>query len=100
LGSTSRPAAIPPRPYVSPAEYAALTGLSPATVRRYLKHGRIPYHQPAGSRGRILIPTDALELLTGAAASAVTGSAAAAQAGADGPADTPKLPGPRPKWTR
>ena len=49
--------------YRSPHEYAAHTGLSIATVRRYLKLGRLPKHQPGGPRCRVLIPMSAVEAL-------------------------------------
>jgi|HubBroStandDraft_5_1064220.scaffolds.fasta_scaffold660959_2 hypothetical protein len=45
-------------------EYSDVTGLSPATVRRYLRTGKIPFAQPGGPRGRILIPIAAVSGLT------------------------------------
>lgn len=50
----------PDRKYLSPKEFARLSGLSEVTVRRYLKAGQLPHAQPGGERGRILIPRDAL----------------------------------------
>ncbi len=50
--------------FLSPQEFGQLSGLSLATVHRYLKRGCLPYRQPSGRRGRILIPRDALDLTT------------------------------------
>lgn len=47
--------------FLSPAEFAELSGLSEATVRRRLKDGTIESVQPGGFRSRILIPIDALQ---------------------------------------
>jgi len=47
--------------YVSPAEFVRLSGLSSATVRRYLEDGRLPKVQPGGPRCRVLIPRNALD---------------------------------------
>lgn len=49
------------RETLSPLEFVAKSGLSLATVRRYLKDGRIPSFQPGGLRCRVLIPVSALE---------------------------------------
>ena len=46
--------------YLSPQQFACLSGLSNATVRRYLADGRLPKIQPGGQRCRVLIPRDAL----------------------------------------
>ncbi len=46
--------------FLSPKEFALSSGLSPLTVRRYLKSGRLPFIQPGGFRCRILIPRNAL----------------------------------------
>jgi hypothetical protein len=46
--------------YLSPLEFSELSGLSIATVRRYVDSGKLPSWQPAGFRGRVLIPSDAL----------------------------------------
>ena len=50
------------RVFLTPAEFAERTGLSLATVRRYIAAGRIPVAQPGGFRSRVLIPRDALVL--------------------------------------
>ena len=59
---TTKAAAKPDQGFLSPAEFAQLTGLSMATVRRYLRDGRVPKIQPGGARCRVLIPRAALEL--------------------------------------
>jgi len=92
------------RRYLSPLEFCQLSGLSLATVHRYVKDGKLPFCQPGGHRTRILIPADALDALSGGAAStgpAGTTSAAKASANTATPGEKPApLPGPRPKWTR
>jgi excisionase family DNA binding protein len=82
--------------YLSPQEFARLSGLGIATVRRYLKAGRLPFTQPAGHRGRVLIPRAALK--------PPAASPPAAPAG-HGPAPpshpvVSDLPGPTPRWRR
>jgi hypothetical protein len=49
--------------HVSPQEFSDQSGLSIASVRRYLRDGKLPFVQPGGPRGRVLIPTDALARL-------------------------------------
>lgn len=89
------------RSYLSPEEFCHHSGLSLATVHRYLKKGKLPFYQPGGPRTRILIPTDAVESVS---RSATQGGRAAAPATAQ-PSSTSAdrrapLPGPRPRWTR
>lgn len=88
--------------FLSPKELCELSGLSLATIHRYLKKGKLPYRQPAGPRGRILIPAEALTITT-------ISDAPAQHAEATDPtllphaqtkAQLPPLSGPRPKWTR
>lgn len=55
------------RTFLTPNEYARLSGLSMATVRRYLAAGHLPKYQPGGPRCRVLIPLHALEALAGPA---------------------------------
>ena len=91
------------RGYLSPQEFSRLSGLSLATVHRYLKKGRLPYRQPAGPRGRILIPADVLEAASPGAPGKVPSDPAAASAapGTNQPQETPeRRSGPPPKWTR
>jgi hypothetical protein len=49
--------------HVSPQEFSDPSGLSIASVRRYMRDGKLPFVQPGGPRGRVLIPTDALARL-------------------------------------
>lgn len=56
------PSVASQRDYLSPAQFSERTGLSPATVRRYIAAGRIPIFQPGGFRSRVLIPHEALEV--------------------------------------
>jgi hypothetical protein len=89
------------RQFLSPQEFSRASGLSLATVHRYLKNGRLPFRQPAGARGRILIPVAAL-------AAAVAGSeqprpvapTSESYTLAHPPIGSTRLPGPRPRWTR
>src|SRR5262245_5075038 len=90
------------RRYLSPQEFSTLSGLSLSTVHRYLRRGRLPYQQPAGRRGRILIPATVLEQIADDPSSA--GSAQAPVAPLAGTANSPRTSarpsGPRPKWIR
>lgn len=54
------PDAEPSLELLSPAEFAAASGFSMATVRRLLSAGRLPKLQPGGARHRIAIPAAAL----------------------------------------
>jgi hypothetical protein len=94
------------RTHVSPAEFAALRGISPKTVRRYMGAGRLPFVR-AFRGGRVLIPIDALTTLE--APSAPPESADPIKLGQ--PAAEPSSPaaasprparrrGPKPKWQR
>jgi hypothetical protein len=102
-GRTTQTGAPPEQRYLSPQEFSALSGLSLATVHRYLRNGRLPYRQPAGHRGRILIPADALELVIAATPPDEPPQAPAApstSAMTRPPVTPARPPGPRPKWTR
>ena len=102
-GRTTEAGESPARRYLSPREFGALSGLSLATVRRYLRSGRLPYRQPAGRRGRILIPADALELVSAATPPDEPSQASVAPStpAMTRPPVTPaRPPGPRPKWAR
>ncbi len=48
------------KPFLSVTEFAALTGLSEATIRRRIHDGSIRVFQPGGRKTRVLIPADAL----------------------------------------
>jgi hypothetical protein len=98
------PAGMESRHYLSPLEFSQLSGLSLATVHRYLRNGNLPFWQPAGPRSRILVPIDALNTLSGStpAAQRAIGATVAENrpqvpTASAGPA---RLPGPRPKWSR
>jgi hypothetical protein len=102
-GHTTDPAPAQPQRYLSPQEFSRVTGLSLATVHRYLRSGKVRHLQPAGPRGRILIPIDALENPTGAPpgpAPKPAATSAASTANSSPPAAPSQLPGPRPVWTR
>ena len=47
-------------PYLTIPEFARHTTLSESTVRRRIREGTIPVHQPGGKRHRILIDRNAL----------------------------------------
>jgi hypothetical protein len=49
--------------FLSPAQFASASGLSPATVARYLAAGLLPKVQPGGPRHRVLIPASVLARL-------------------------------------
>jgi len=100
-----QPTQPPSKAFLDVEEFSLLTGLSEQTVRRYLKSNRLPFVQPAGPRGRILIPVTALL------------SRESGHPTPDGmlPIDHPapetqstnpdnfsreRLPGPRPRWAR
>jgi excisionase family DNA binding protein len=83
------------RRFLSPGEFSALSGLSLATVHRYLKSGRLPYWQPRGRRGRILIPADALQTLAKDSLQPDPDPTMPAPC-----MDTNRLSGPRPRWTQ
>ncbi|WP_391527855.1 helix-turn-helix domain-containing protein [Pirellulimonas nuda] len=81
------------RPYYSPAEITALTGLSPSTVQRLIANSKLPALQPGGPRHRILIPHDAI-------AECATATAPRAPKPRLATRRPDQLSGPAPKWTR
>ena len=90
------------RESVSPQEFARLSGLSLATVRRYLSDGRLPSVQPGGRRCRVLIPRGVLaQFLTPGPALGLSNKrlsdknalAISRHASSDG-----RLSGPVPRW--
>jgi excisionase family DNA binding protein len=91
-GQQSEP---PVKQFLSPAEFAVLSGLSLATVHRYLRRGTLPFQQPGGKRARILISRAALDGLQLAAS-----PEKAIEPQLSSPAIHPqsKFPGPRPRW--
>lgn len=68
--------------------------LSPATIHRLKRQGKIPFFQPAGPRGKLLFPADAVEQAARAASdessTAPTGTATT----------KPHLSGPCPVWMK
>ena len=88
--------------YASPDEFAGLTGLSMATVRRYLRDGRLPKVQPGGKRCRVMIPRDALEefLPSSYASGESTDVPMADNTAVSSPptTSTPRDHGPVPRW--
>ena len=91
------PVVIPIRKHLSPAEFAVESGLSLATVRRYLKSGRLPKVQFGGFRCRVLIPREALQLAAGSLGTGAAGEAASGNS----PSTTAPKPSNRrrkPRW--
>ncbi len=90
------------RRFLSPEEFSELSGLSLATIHRYLKSGKLPYRQPAGPRGRILIPVEALAVApiehTPTQQEHATDTTSLLHPPTT--AELSPLSGPRPKWTR
>jgi hypothetical protein len=72
-------------------ELSVKSRLSVATIHRLKQQGKIPFYQPAGKRGRVLFPPDAIERT----AQATSSSAAKASGNAGNPSH---LSGPRPTW--
>jgi hypothetical protein len=84
------------RPDASPqlltvSEFRAESRLSVATIHRLKNQGKIPFYQPAGKRGRVLFPADAIER---AASAAAKPSAPVLSA----PLTRSHLSGPPPAW--
>jgi hypothetical protein len=75
-------------------EFSDRSKLSPATIHRLKRQGKIPFFQPFGPRGKLLFPADAVAR----AARAACGESFKA------PADTaktkPHLSGPCPAWMK
>jgi hypothetical protein len=80
------------RRYLNIEELSTQTGLSTATIHRLKTQGKIPFYQPAGKRGRLLFPVDAIERATEACNQPSSVSAPAE--------DHPHLSGPPPAWMR
>jgi hypothetical protein len=59
--------ALDTRRYLSPEEFALVTGLSLSTVHRRLARQQLPKIQPGGKGTRIMIPLDAIEIAKPAA---------------------------------
>jgi len=80
------------RRYLNVEELSNQTGLSAATIYRLKNQGKIPYCQPAGKRGRLLFPADAIERAAQAAGQPLLAPPTAK--------DHPHLSGPSPAWMR
>ena len=48
-------------------EFSDLSKLSPATIHRLKRLGKIPFFQPSGPRGKLFFPADAVEQAANAA---------------------------------
>lgn len=93
------PSPAEPRSNLSPAEFALEAGLGIATVRRYVKAGKLPKVQPGGERCRVMIPRSALTSATRSSAANLDPQRVIAT---DAVAETPinrKRRGPTPRWT-
>jgi hypothetical protein len=90
-------AMLPETQFLSPKQFAAASGLSIATVRRYLDSGDIQSRQPAGKRHRILIPRSEINRVH--SETAATASVIPSQSS---PLPRPSRPkaGPQPRWRR
>jgi excisionase family DNA binding protein len=88
--------------FLSPQEFVAQSGLSLATVRRYLADGRIPSVQPGGRRCRVLIPRSALIHFSLATNAEREPRPSQLRQSAPSRSTPPKagerLPGPTPRW--
>lgn len=90
------------RQFLSPVEFARLSGLSLSTVARYLANGKLPYYQPGGKGCRVLIPRSGLQDVDVNAARKGA-SSERAPSSTDIPTAARQrsgLAGPRPKWMR
>jgi excisionase family DNA binding protein len=95
----------PSKAFLGVEEFAQATGLSEQTVRRYLKKNRLPFVQPAGKRGRILIPFTALKFLESGPSSpeptpAIDRAAPETKSTNPDGFSRERLPGPKPRWAR
>ncbi len=102
MAGNTTPDGTTPKRFLSPKEFSQFSGLSLATIHRYLKMGKLPYRQPAGPRGRILIPAEALAIasVTGPPAPQEQATYPAFLPHPQTTAPLPPLSGPRPRWTR
>ena len=77
-------------PYLTIDELSRRSGLSTSTLHRLKNAGKIPFFQPAGKRGRLLFPADAIEQ-SARCVSTLDDEA-------DGTDSPKRLSGPQPKW--
>ena len=95
----------PSAAYLSPEQFAQLSGYSLSTVHRYLKRGLLPKVQPGGPGCKVLIPCNALDSLTPDLNATQAGSDQAAFEAspiiAPATTETPsRLSGPCPAWMK
>ena len=75
-------------------ELSDVSKLSPATIHRLKRLGKIPFFQPSGPRGKLLFPANAVEQAARAACDESSGAST-------GTAKTkPRLSGPCPAWMK
>ena len=87
------------RDYLSPHEFVARSGLSSATVRRYLRDGHLPSAQPGGPRCRVLIPVTVLKsFLAAKQVAGPNGTDRSSTVTKSAYASNKPLPGPTAKW--
>lgn len=91
--------------YLSKRELVKRSGLSAATVQRYVRAGKIPFYQPGGRGAKLLFPPNAIEAAvrqSTADPQAATGVTVvgvyAGPATAQSTRGSGVLPGPRPRW--
>jgi excisionase family DNA binding protein len=65
--STTKPDPYPYPENMTPQEAADFIGVSLWTVRRWMKTGMLPYIQPSGHSGSILVAKESLRLFLDAA---------------------------------
>lgn len=85
------------RDHCSPKEFSQRSGLSLATIHRYLRIGRLPFVQLGGRRHRVLIPCDALDCVLKPETREPAPQSSKAAKPHDNP---PPVSGPQPRWLR
>lgn len=75
-------------------EFSKASRLSPATIHRLIKTGKLPCYQPGGKGGKLLFPINAIALVAASSTSVPNVSAV------DRPVGGERLSGPTPKWER
>ena len=101
LVSADQNARTAPDPrYLTRDELATVSGLSPATIRRYKEKNLIPFFQPGGKGARVLFPRDAIQTAVAyARQDPPKGINAEEQAKpTSSTSRRPTLPEPRPRW--
>lgn len=75
-------------------EFSKASRLSPATLHRLVKAGKLPCHQPGGKGGKLLFPINAIDLAATPSTTVPNVSDVDRQVGGE------RLSGPLPKWER